>query len=99
MPRLETEKRVDARRRQTLARNVLGGFDVIGHPSSYFLWLPLPEETRTDQGAAVLMREPIAVSTAEAFSTTTNPPHAIRLALSSVSLDVLAAHHSTPRNA
>ena len=31
--RLETEKRVDARRRQTLARNVLDGFDAIGHPA------------------------------------------------------------------
>src|SRR6476659_5941129 len=35
--RLETEKRVDARRRQTLARNVLDGFDAIGHLASYFL--------------------------------------------------------------
>ena len=34
---LETEKRVDARRRQTLARNVLDGFDAIGHLASYFL--------------------------------------------------------------
>jgi DNA-binding transcriptional MocR family regulator len=75
--------------------NVLDGFDVIGHPSSYFLWLPLPEEARTDQVAAALMRETSAVSTAEAFATSRNPPHAIRLALGSVSLDVLTASLDT----
>ena len=36
------------------------------------------------------MRETISVSTAEPFATTNNPPHAIRLALGSVNLDVLA---------
>jgi len=45
--------------------------------------------------AAALMREKIAVSTAEAFATTRNPLHAIRLALGSVSLDVFAASLDT----
>jgi DNA-binding transcriptional MocR family regulator len=88
--RLEAQKRADARRRQSLARKVLDGLELVAHPSSYFLWLPLPEETRADQVAAALMRETISVSTAEPFATTKNPPHAIRLALGSVDLDVLA---------
>ena len=88
--RLEAQKRADARRRQAVARNVLDGLDLIGHPSSYFLWLPLPGEARADQVAAALMRETVSVSTAEPFATTNNPPHAIRLALGSVNLDVLA---------
>ena len=88
--RLEAQKRADARRRQSVARKVLNGLDLVGHPSSYFLWLPLPEETRADQVAAALIRETISVSTAEPFATTKNPPHAIRLALGSVGLDVLA---------
>jgi DNA-binding transcriptional MocR family regulator len=88
--RLETEKRADARRRQAVARDVLNGLEIIGHPSSYFLWLPLPGEARADRVAAALMRETVSVSTAEPFATTKNPPHAIRLALGSVSLDVLA---------
>ena len=88
--RLEAQKRADARRRQALARNVLDGLNLIGHPSSYFLWLPLPGEARADQVAAALMRETVSVSTAEPFATTNNPPHAIRLALGSVNLDVLA---------
>ena len=88
--RLEAEKRADARRRQALARNVLDGLELVGHPSSYFLWLPLPDEARADQVAVALKRESVSVSTAEPFATTKNPPHAIRLALGSVSLDVLA---------
>jgi hypothetical protein len=36
------------------------------------------------------MRETVSVSTAEPFATTRNTPHAIRLALGSVNLDVLA---------
>ena len=88
--RLEAQKRADARRRQAVARNVLDGLDLIGHASSYFLWLPLPEEARADQVAAALMRETVSVSTAEPFATTRNTPHAIRLALGSVNLDVLA---------
>jgi DNA-binding transcriptional MocR family regulator len=73
-----------------VTRDVLDGFELIRHPSSYFLWLPLPGEARADQVAAALMRETISVSTAEPFTTTKNPPHAIRLALGSVNLDVLA---------
>jgi DNA-binding transcriptional MocR family regulator len=88
--RLEAQKRVDARRRQTVARNVLDGLELIGHPSSYFLWVPLPGEARADQVAVALMRETVSVSTAEPFATTNNPPHAIRLALGSIDIDVLA---------
>ena len=88
--RLEAEKRADARRRQAVAREVLDGLELVGHPSSYFLWLPLPGEARADQVAVALMRETVSVSTAEPFATTNNPPHAIRLALGSVDIDVLA---------
>lgn len=87
---LEAKKRADARRRQIVAREVLDGLEFIGHPSSYFLWLPMPGEARADQVAVALMRENVSVSTAEPFATTKHPPHAIRLALGSVSVDVLA---------
>lgn len=87
--RLEAEKRKDARRRQVVARKVLVELELVGHPSSYLLWLPLPEEARADQVAVALMRENVSVSTAEPFATTKHPPHAIRLALGSVDIDVL----------
>lgn len=86
---LEVEKREDARRRQAMAREILSGISCVGHPSSYFLWIPLTEDVRADQIAKILMQERISVSTAEPFATTVHVPHAIRLALGSVTLDVL----------
>ncbi|WP_063047555.1 aminotransferase-like domain-containing protein [Nocardia pseudovaccinii] len=87
--RLEAQKRDDARIRQSIARAVLAGLPLVSHPSSYFLWLPLPEEVRADQIAAALMREQVLVSTAEPFATSTHVPHALRLALGSTNPDAL----------
>lgn len=87
--RLEARKREDARNRQALARDALAGLTPIGHPSSYFLWLPLPEDARADPVAASLARQHISVSTAEPFATSTPVPQAIRLALGSADLGSL----------
>lgn len=87
--KLEAEKRRDAQARQAVAREVLEGIKFVGHPSSYFLWLPLPEDARADQIAMALSQEQVAVSTAEPFATSTSVPHALRLALGSVSMDEL----------
>lgn len=87
--RLERLKRRDARRRQKLARELLAPLEVTGHPNSYFIWLPLPDEVRADAVVRRLMDQRISVSAAEPFSTTQNVPHAIRLALGSVSLAAL----------
>lgn len=89
--RLEAEKRNDAMARQALARKVLRGMQYVAHPASYFLWLPLPEEVRADQVAATLLRANISVATAEPFVISAHVPHAIRLALGSVSLEALDA--------
>jgi DNA-binding transcriptional MocR family regulator len=86
---LEAQKREDARARQALAAQVLTGVDYRSHPSSYFLWLPLPEEARADQVAMALQREHVSVSTAEPFSVSAHVPHALRLALGSVTLPLL----------
>lgn len=87
--RLEADKRRDATLRQGLAVEALGGLKRISHPASYFVWLPLPQEVRADAIAAALMREHISVSTAHPFATSAHVPHAIRLALGSVSLSTL----------
>lgn len=87
--RLESEKRQDARARQALAGELLAGLRVVGHPDSYFLWLPLSEDARADQVAMALMREQISVSTAEPFATSAQVPHALRLALGSVGMGAL----------
>jgi DNA-binding transcriptional MocR family regulator len=86
---LEAEKRQDAQARQTMAAEVLVGLPCIRHPSSYFLWLPLSEDARADQIAAALLREKVAISTAEPFATSAHVPHAIRLALGSAEMGVL----------
>ncbi|MGC1329485.1 PLP-dependent aminotransferase family protein, partial [Pseudomonas sp.] len=82
--RCEADKRLDAQARQALASEVLKGMPMVRHASSYFVWLPLPEDMRADQVAMALMREQVSVSTAEPFATSAAVPHAIRLALGSV---------------
>ncbi|HEY8359256.1 MAG TPA: PLP-dependent aminotransferase family protein [Ramlibacter sp.] len=89
--RLEAHKRADARARQAIATDALAGLPCIRHPASYFAWLPLPPDVRADRVAAALLRERVSVSTAEPFAATVQAPHAIRLALGSVDLQVLAA--------
>jgi DNA-binding transcriptional MocR family regulator len=86
---LEAQKREDARARQALAAQVLTGLECLSHPSSYFLWLPLPEEARADQVAMALQRENVSVSTAEPFAVGAHVPHALRLALGSVAMPML----------
>jgi DNA-binding transcriptional MocR family regulator len=89
--RLEDEKRKDARSRQAIAIEALGRLKRISHPASYFVWLPLPAETRADRIASALLEQRVSVSTAEPFSTTPQAPHAIRLALGSVDPATLKA--------
>src|SRR6202020_969306 len=87
--RLEAEKREEAGRRQAIARQALAGLPLVGHPSSYFVLLPLPEDARADRIAASLARQHVSVSTAEPYATCTPVPQAIRLALGSADLGSL----------
>lgn len=87
--RLEADKHADAGMRQRLAAQALRGLRVQSHPSSYFVWLPLPEGARADRVAAALLKDGISVSTAEPFAVGTPVPHALRLALGSVAPDEL----------
>ncbi|HBW2142464.1 TPA: PLP-dependent aminotransferase family protein [Klebsiella pneumoniae] len=87
--RFETQKRQDARQRQQVAREVLCGLPVVSHPDSYFVWLPLGEESRADRLANALMKRRISVSTAEPFCVSTTIPQALRIALGSVPFDSL----------
>jgi DNA-binding transcriptional MocR family regulator len=86
---LEDRKRRDARRRQALARRILRDCSVIAHASSYYLWLVLPEGLRADSVAAQLKRDGVLVTTAEPFAATSHVPHALRVAVGSVSLESL----------
>ncbi|HDY7223268.1 TPA: PLP-dependent aminotransferase family protein [Klebsiella pneumoniae] len=87
--RFETQKRQDARQRQQVAREVLCGLPVVSHPDSYFVWLPLGEESRADRLANALMERRISVSTAEPFCVSATIPQALCIALGSVPFDSL----------
>ncbi|WP_133916817.1 aminotransferase-like domain-containing protein [Streptomyces sp. NBC_00582] len=95
--RLEAHKRDDARARQALARQELAGLSLISHPSSYFVWLTLPEGARADRLTATLARRHISVSTAEPFTTSQHTPQALRLALGSTDPDSLRSTLRTVR--
>jgi len=82
--RLEKDKRRDARARQAIAAKALAGLQTVRHPSSYFVWLPMPGEVRADAVARRLREEGVLVSTAEPYAMASQPPHALRLALGSV---------------
>ncbi|MFE5216449.1 MULTISPECIES: aminotransferase-like domain-containing protein [unclassified Streptomyces] len=94
---LEAQKRDDAKTRQALARQELAGLPLVGHPSSYFTWLPLPDDARADRLTATLSRHLISVTTAEPFITSAHTPQAIRLALGSTDLDSLRSTLRTVR--
>jgi DNA-binding transcriptional MocR family regulator len=87
--RLEAGKRADARARQSIARAALAGLRLVGHPTSYFGWLPLAPDARADRVAALLARKRISVATAEPYATAAPAPQALRLALGSADLDGL----------
>ncbi|MFL1404529.1 PLP-dependent aminotransferase family protein [Marinobacter sp. M1N3S26] len=95
--RLEAAKRKDAAARQVVALETLQGMDVISHPASYFLWLPLLEEVRADRVVRELLDHGILVSTAAPFATSAQPPQAIRIALGSVELNILRRSLATIR--
>lgn len=65
------------------------GLPVVSHPDSYFVWLPLGEESRADRLANALMERRISVSTAEPFCVSATIPQALRIALGSVPFDSL----------
>lgn len=94
---LEVQKREDAKARQALAERELAGLPLVSHPSSYFTWLPLPDDARADRLTADLARQHISVSTAEPFTTSTPTPQALRLALGSTDLDRLQSTLRTVR--
>ncbi len=86
---LEARKRADARARQRIAEEVLAGLPLVAHPSSYFVWVPLPAEARADRITAALRDRLVSVSTAEPFAISAHVPQAIRLALGSTDLNSL----------
>ncbi|CAH6816813.1 GntR family transcriptional regulator [Vibrio chagasii] len=95
---LEEKKRVDARMRQRLAKEILSPLKYISHPSSYFIWLPLNKGVRSDHVTTSLIKHNISVSTADPFCVVKVVPHALRIALGSVSPAALRTALQTVKN-
>ncbi|WP_408684133.1 PLP-dependent aminotransferase family protein [Vibrio chagasii] len=95
---LEEKKRADAISRQLLAKEILSPLKYISHPTSYFIWLPLEEGIRSDSITSTLIKHNISVSTATPFSVTKTIPHALRIALGSVSTSSLQSALQTLRD-
>ncbi|GLZ43291.1 PLP-dependent aminotransferase family protein [Actinokineospora sp. NBRC 105648] len=90
--RLRADKRADALRRQEIVADKLAGFDVRADPRAYHCWWVLPAQWRAETFVAAAARSGIAVTPAAAFAIgTARAPHAVRLALASPPLPVLAA--------
>lgn len=78
--RLVEQKRAEAALRQSLAADVLAGFQFAAHPLSFHLWLHLPEPWRSNEFSAQLRRRGVVVTPAEAFVPgREEPPHAVRV--------------------
>lgn len=82
--RLIAEKRLEAAARQAIARRVLGGYGLSPrptHPSSYHLWLDLPEGWRDDVLIAAARRDGVILSPTAAFCVGRTVSDGLRLAL------------------
>ncbi|MCF8479406.1 MAG: PLP-dependent aminotransferase family protein [Rhodospirillum sp.] len=89
---LEMAKRVDARKRNAIARELLNGLSLRSTSAAYHLMLDLPEPWRADGYVRAAERRGIAVTPASAFAVSPgHAPNAIRLALASPPLDILSA--------
>ncbi|MFN7023435.1 MAG: PLP-dependent aminotransferase family protein [Pseudorhizobium sp.] len=89
--RLGGIKRRDAKARQAMARQALAGLQVGGDPRAYHLWVELPNHWRAEAFATQAARRGIAIVPASAFAVLPgHAPNAVRLALSSPPMDLLA---------
>jgi DNA-binding transcriptional MocR family regulator len=83
-------KRRDAHQRQAIVSEALAGYVFEADPTSYHLWLKLPEVWRSEAFTAAAARAGVAVSTSSTFAMTPgHAPNAVRLALGLPSHDEL----------
>lgn len=83
--KLERDKRLDAKERQKIVRQVFDKINYAAHESSYFVWIPLPEDIRAEALISRLENMNIVVSSAASYAGGQSFPHAIRVAVSSLS--------------
>ncbi|MFW5488333.1 MAG: PLP-dependent aminotransferase family protein [Desulfovibrio sp.] len=76
-------KREEARVRNAITREILGGYEYRGHDTGFFIWLALPEPWRGSAFEAKARAAGVNVFGAEKFAVgESNPPAMARIALS-----------------
>ncbi len=81
--RLAEAQRAEAIVRQGIAAQRFADFEMATHPSSFHLWLTLPEPWRREEFTAQARQRRVGVAPAEAFAVGRAPvPHAVRIGLS-----------------
>lgn len=89
---IQRAKREDAARRQAVVAERLAGFTVRADPAAYHCWWELPAPWRAETFVAAAARRGIAVTPAASYAAGAgHAPSAVRLALATPPLDVLAA--------
>lgn len=74
--------RGEIRRRQEIARNVLGEGTFHAHPQSYHIWLPLPAPWRQHEFTDACLQNGVAVTSGAIFAiNSTYAPNAVRISL------------------
>ena len=80
--RLAAQQREEARERQKIARQILGGWTLQTNPNSCHLWLHLPEPWRADDFIAHAQERGVALTGGAAFvAGRTDAPAGVRLSL------------------
>jgi DNA-binding transcriptional MocR family regulator len=86
-------KREDAARLQTLARSALRGCKMQAHPTSYHVWIELPEQKPATRLAAELKSQGILVSSSAAYrASEAVEANGVRVALGNVRDPALLEH-------
>ncbi len=78
-------KREEGARRQKMAREILQSIEILAHPTSFHLWIPLPEHRPAHAVAQRLEADGVLVSSSDAFrATPAVKANGIRVALGAV---------------
>jgi DNA-binding transcriptional MocR family regulator len=77
--------RGEASARQKLAATVLAGHGYSAHPSGHHIWVPLPQNWGKTDFASHVLRQGLAIVTAESFSVDDGQPNAVRVSLGAAS--------------
>tara|TARA_R110002096_G_scaffold436056_1_gene666464 strand:+ start:20286 stop:21611 length:1326 start_codon:yes stop_codon:yes gene_type:complete len=88
--RISELRRLDAKKRQSIAKKALSDFTIHSDPRSYHLWMELPKPWRAEEFAAHAADKGVSITPANLCAVEPgNAPNAVRLALAPPSFEQL----------